>query len=305
MKDKIVIGSDEGSYTVTNSGRTITLTGLYFVPKQEQLAYVFNKTQDKLYYAPAEGIALATLAGGVITIDSTFPILISGDILHIQMWSPNRGFDPNLDSSKVITQNPEYAHTTSVETLVSETNLANARATADTGGTATSLVDATGAFSVASGGIAVGYEVYATTGSTHATVVSVDSGTAITTTTGVTDWSLTAYSLPIVKRYEINMDTYKNVTIHYRLTTGANETAYLKVYGTLDSTATVDADTNWVDESTTVLGVSGLTITPSTTVESIKYVTNVTMLKYMVKLVMENAVSSLANNVFSVFIKKS
>jgi len=303
MKDKIVVGSDEGSYTVTNSGRTITLTGLYFVPKQEQLAYVFNKTQDKLYYAPAEGIALATLAGGVITIASTFPILISGDILHIQMWSPNRGFDPNLDSSKVITQNPEYAHTTSVETLVGETNLANARATADGGGSATSLVDATGAFSVAN--IAVGYEVYATAGSTHATVLSVDSGTAITTTTGVTDWSSAAYSLPVVKRYEINMDTYKNVTIHYRLTTGANETAYLKVYGTLDATATVDADTNWVDESTTVLGVSGLTITPSTTTEAIKHVTNTTMLKYMVKLVMENASSSLANNVFSVFIKKS
>jgi len=302
MKDKIIIGSDEGSYTVTNSGRTITLTGLYFVPKQEQLAYVFNKTQDKLYYAPAEGIALATLAGGVITIDSTFPILISGDILHIQMWSPNRGFDPNLDSSKVITQNPEYAHTTSVEALVGETNLANARATADTGGTATSLVDATGAFSVAN--IAVGYEVYATTGSTHATVLSVDSGTAITTTTGVTDWSSAAYSLPIVKRYEINMDTYKNVTIHYRLTTGANETAYLKVYGTLDDTATVDADTNWVDQSTAILGLSGITVTPTTTVESIKFVTNVTMLKYMVKLVMENAVSTLANNLFKVFIKK-
>jgi len=205
---------------------------------------------------------------------------------------------------KIITQNPDYAHTTSPETLISETNLANTIATGDSGGSATVIIDATGAFSVAT--IAVGYRAYNTTESTSAIVASVDSATQITTLTGATDWSSDAYSLPIVKRYEINMDTYKYFTLHYRLTTGANETAYLKVYGTLDSTATVDADTNWVDMSTAILGVSGITVNPSTTVEDIKFPSSpVTMLKYMVKLVMENAVGTVANNLFTVFIKKS
>ena len=61
--NKVVIKSDVGGYTL--SGRELTLTGLDFTPIQEQLAYLFNYTQNTLYYAPAEDIARAVVAGAV------------------------------------------------------------------------------------------------------------------------------------------------------------------------------------------------------------------------------------------------
>ena len=85
--NRIVIGSDVGSYTL--SGREITLASLGFSPVIEQLAYVFNITQNKIYYAPAEGVAKCSLSDTVITIDNGFPVLQSTDKVHIQFWYPD------------------------------------------------------------------------------------------------------------------------------------------------------------------------------------------------------------------------
>ena len=93
--DKIVIGSaaDDGAGIIaTGAGtRIITLTDLGFDLKQIQLAYVYNITQDLLYYAPAVGVAKATVAGTyptkTITIDSSFAVLGGSDKIHIQAWS--------------------------------------------------------------------------------------------------------------------------------------------------------------------------------------------------------------------------
>lgn len=306
MINRILIGSDEGTYTVTNGARTITLTGLSFVPTIEQLAYVYNKTQDKLYYAPAEGCAKCTLSAGVITIDSSFAVLATGDIVHIQFWLPQRAYDVNLDSGKMICQNPDYAHTTSVETLVSESALPGAAPTGDAGGDADSIVDADGAFT--SGGTAVGYLAWNVTEGLSAAVSSYVSATQVDlVASGVVSWASDVYRLPTIRRYEINMDTYNFLTLHYRLTCDANSKAFMKIYGTLDASATVDADTNWVDMSLDLLGSSaGITVNASTTEEDIVTISNpITMLKYMVKLIIENSVSGASTNVFTVFIKKS
>ena len=69
----------------TLSGKTITLNNLDFSPDLGNLLYVFNKTQNELYYVPAEGFALASMSGDVITINSTFNDLADGDVLHIQI----------------------------------------------------------------------------------------------------------------------------------------------------------------------------------------------------------------------------
>ena len=90
--NKIVIGSDKGSYSL--SGREITISNLDFTPTQEQLAYLYNITQDKFYYAPAENISRATVNGLVITIDSFYPEFDVGDKVHIQMFDPS--YDQNI-----------------------------------------------------------------------------------------------------------------------------------------------------------------------------------------------------------------
>ena len=307
MNSKILVGSDEGAYTVTNGARTITITGLSWTLTTEQLAFIFNKTQNLLYYAPAPDLALASVSAGVITIDSSLPVLVTADVLHIQVWKPNEGFDITLDTSKVTVQNPEYGHYTSVETLVSEDDPSN-NATADAVSSTTVLTDASGAFSVAN--VAVGYEAYdISEASAAVTVISVDSATAITTD-AVTDWSGDEYQLPVVKRYEINMEGYSALTLHYRFYTAVSQTAYMKIYGTLDSTATVDSDVSWVNLSATLLGgAAGITATGTqVTTEGIVNCTPTAfpMLKYMVKMVWEKSTTSApSGSLFTVFVKKS
>jgi len=115
MIRKIIVGSDlNTSYSVTNDDRTITLSGLNFTPIIEQFAYIYNKTQDVLYYAPAKGVAKCTLSGSVIAIDSSFPVLVTGDELHIQLWIPSGsgGFDNDQLATLVSILNPCYSHYT-------------------------------------------------------------------------------------------------------------------------------------------------------------------------------------------------
>ena len=106
MNTTIIVGSSEGTYSVTNGARTITLMGLSWTLQIEELAYIYNRTQDLLYYAPAMNVALCTLSAGVITINSTFPVLVTGDQIHIQLYKPNQGFENTLDANKTIVENP-------------------------------------------------------------------------------------------------------------------------------------------------------------------------------------------------------
>jgi len=200
------------------------------------------------------------------------------------------------------------ADTTSVELLVNEDDPVGINLTSDAGGDATTLVDATGAFSIVDGGVAVGYLAHDITEGTSALVVSVDSGTQITTGAGVTDWSTEEYQLPLVKRYEIDMSSYNLLTFHYRLTAIASQNVYLKIYGTLDSNATVDSDDRWVNLSADILGnANGINQSGAGTSEDIVELREPTvMLKYMLKLVVEkNTTGVPTNSLFEIFIKKS
>lgn len=405
MNNRILIGSDEGSYTPTNGDRTIIMSGLSFNPTIEQIAYVYNITQDQLYYAPSVGIALCTLTGSTITIDASFPVLATGDKIHIQFWQPikagatdtwgiggwneysnaagdftatitngtqnvtiaglpftlesqhvvggvafkiavttnkvsvlpltnitvsggvitfgdavnfatgdvvslvfrgpTKSYDIALDSTKTIVQNPDYAHYTSSETLIDEADIAGRQATGSTGSTVTTIIDASGAFTVAS--TAVGYLAYNIIESQSATVMSVDSTTQITTSTGVTSWSGDTYVLPLVKRYEISMESYNKLSVHYYLRNGASLNTYLKIYGTNNSSANADSDTGWIDMSTDLFGdAAGINCAASTTVENIKFVTTkIPILKFMIKLVVECSVFSGQDNDYEVYTIKS
>jgi len=120
MDGVILIGDQGTNYSVTADSRNITITGLSFTLETKHLLHVYNITQGKLYHVPAPGVSHCTVSGGVITFEaSAGPVLASGDILHIQIWVPNKGSD--LDGYPMVhVLNPEYAHSTSPIVLVAE-----------------------------------------------------------------------------------------------------------------------------------------------------------------------------------------
>jgi len=120
MRQTMIVGSDGNSnYSVTDSTRNITVTGLPFTLEAKHVAYIMNLTQDLLLYAPIDGFPGITVSGGVITYDSSKAALATGDELHMQLYPPNLGTDED-GYPMVHVLNPEYAHNTSPEHLVEE-----------------------------------------------------------------------------------------------------------------------------------------------------------------------------------------
>ena len=122
--DVLLVGTNGSSYTITNGTRTITLSGLPSITT-ENLLYLYNVTQDELYYSPVEGLAKALVSGGnTITISTDFAVMADTDVLHIQLSTGDNAYDSSLDVYKTSVQNPEYAYRTSPELTIDYTNQA-------------------------------------------------------------------------------------------------------------------------------------------------------------------------------------
>jgi hypothetical protein len=122
--DVILVGTNSTSYSISDGTRTITLVGLPSITT-ENLLYVYNITQDELYYSPVENLAKASVSGGdTITISTDFAVMADTDTLHIQLTTGDFGYDESLDVYKTTVQNPEYAYRTSPELTVDYTNQA-------------------------------------------------------------------------------------------------------------------------------------------------------------------------------------
>jgi len=192
------------------------------------------------------------------------------------------------------------------EVLVSETNLLGTNAHADAGADTNTILDISAAFSVAS--VAVGYLVYQVDAVANATVNSITNTTIIETTTltGAANFSSAEYVLPLVKRYLIEMEGNKYLTIQSKLVSGANTTIYLKIYGTINDGANANSDSNWVDISEDIFGATaGITVTASTSDESLNIIDMpLTFTRYMLKLVVVNSTATAANSAY-ILIKKS
>lgn len=124
--DNILIGTNGTSYTITDATRNITINGMSSFTR-ENVLYVFNITQNLLYYAPVYNAVTPlnkiTVSGDVITIDSSFAVLADTDELHIQMSTGDIAYDYTVDADKTLRQNPDYAYRTSPE-LIGFTNQA-------------------------------------------------------------------------------------------------------------------------------------------------------------------------------------
>lgn len=325
--EKITVGVDQGSYTVTNGARTITLSGLSFTPTIEQLAYVYNITQQTLYYAPAGTLAKCTLSGNVITIDSTFSTLVTGDEIHIQMFVDQ----DDLDSSNVYVENPNHAHYTSVEHLIDESDIGLTGAFDGAEESGSVFIDSSETYTLED--VAEGYMIYNVTDTSSGSITSdslnglagdtgvgysgsTASGSAITPTSmsGGTDnyWDTgDVANIPQCKRFVIPVEGY-NYTTFDILLDSQNEynSVYCKVYSTLDDNADDTEDTYWKDQSTDILGaaqlsadgISGGTRAVTQGVYTVDIPTP--LLKYMVKVVAECSTGSFDNE-FDIRIKKS
>jgi len=293
--------------TITNGTTNITITGLPFTLEAGHV--VLGSIKKKVVTTNVITTLLpstVSVSGGVITLGGVTNFA-TGDEVYISLIGPDKAYDISLDSQQVVVQNPDYGHYTGVETLISETNLLGYKATGDAGGDTDDIVDADGAFAISTH--AVGYTAWQTADNQSALITAVDLATNISTATlsGSATWQSKAYSLPAVRRYEIPMEGYNFLTLHYRLSPTTNCNSYLKIYGTLDASATPDADTNWVDMSLEIFGNSaGIATAVGVVSEGIITIdTPTTMLKYMLKLVQESSVATAATNTYTVFIKKS
>jgi len=287
--------------TPTVSTKTITVTGLPWTLEAGNVSLI--EKYDSSGNKETLDISPISVSGGVITL-SDEDNFASGDSVEVTLIGPDKAYDKATDSQLSFRINPEYEHYTSVEHLVSEADL-GITATADGTDTDT-LTDADGGFSVAS--VAVGFEAYSEEEDTAATVLSVDSATAITTD-AITDWTGDTYWLPECKRFVIPTEGFNHMTIHARLSTDdVNNVAYCKIYGTLDADADDTDDTYWVDLSTDIFGGATLSATNDTT-EGLYFVdTSRPMLKYMIKIVAEvidGGAAAAAANDFDIYIKKS
>lgn len=87
----MIVGVEQGTYSVNIGTRQFTVSGLSFEPTKECVLMVLNITQDKIYYAAAQSYTKSlTISQGdssdsyVFEYSSIFPVL-GDDELHIQL----------------------------------------------------------------------------------------------------------------------------------------------------------------------------------------------------------------------------
>jgi len=296
--------------TITASSTNITITGLSFTLEEKHVLGGYIKKIDSSGNVMDLPLTDVAVSGGVITLADASNFA-SGDTVLVSLLGPDKAYDDDLDANLSYVLNPDYSQYTSVETLISEADL-GITATADGTDTDT-LNDADGAFDAED--VAVGFEAYSEDEDTAATVLSITDASNIETD-AITDWTGDVYWLPECKRFVIPFEGYKQLLIHFRLSTDdADNVAHMKLYATLDADADDTDDTYWVDKTAALLsGVDGYAAGPPTTVTA----TNTTVednivindkpyLKWMIKIVGEvigGGASAAAAQDFDVYIKK-
>jgi hypothetical protein len=310
----IVYSNASGDFiaTITNATKNITITGLssFTLEAMHVVAGSIKKIAVTTNVITNVALTNVAVSGGVITVSDT-DNFVTGDVVVVTLIGPDKAYD-KADYTKVLVGNSEYGHYTSVETLVSETNLLGYKGNS-TGTDADTLANSAAPFVVAN--VAQGYLAYQTTdgGSALVSTTVAPTTTVVETATlsGGFSWypaGAKAYSVPYVNRYEIPMEGYNFLTLQYSLAAQTNCNAYFKIYGTLNAAATADSDALWINLSADLLGAAaGLTIATTTVAtEGLLVIDTPTpMLKYMVKLVVESNTGSANTNVFTVLVKKS
>ena len=313
--------ADDFVATITNGTKNITITGLPFTLEPK---HVVGGSIKKIAVTTdiVTDVALTdvVVAAGVITVADEGVNFATGDEVVVTLIGPDKHYDKGLDTDKVTTDNPDYAHYTDVEFIIDESNL-GITATTDGGDTDT-LTDGGETFTAET--VAEGYTAYQVTDGEWATV-DVDTlyglagdggcsgaGASVETSvlTGGATWNTKVYVLPECKRFEIAAESYNFISIDVLLDSqDGNNVCYCKLYATNDDNADTTDDTYWKDISASVFGVAQLSANGILTggrhiTQGLYIIDNPTVvLKYMIKIVAENN-DATVDNEFDIRIKK-
>jgi hypothetical protein len=267
---------------------------------------LINSTPE-LITLPISG---CTVALGVITVNEYDHNFALGDKILVTLQGPKKGFNVLRDSVKVLTQNPEYAHTIVPLTLVNASTVPIALILSAQNGAPSAttfendgLLFPYGEDNMLLGGNVVNETKVATTTSTEIIPNTSVTGAALS---GGAQWESGDVGLfEGVRRYEIPMDTYKYMTLQYKLRAGGNNLLTFKIFGTNDITTDLLSRDGWVDMSQFFLGAASITCTGATVEDIIMPTTPVTLQKLMVELTDQIASSLVASDIEYTFIAKT
>jgi len=307
--------------TVTSATKNITITGLPFTLEDIHVAGGFIKKITSTGAVTDLELSNVEVAAGVITLDD-IDDFEAGDTVLVTLIGPDKAYDVDIDNQLVSVQNPNYAHYTDVEHLIDEEDLSFA-GTHDGGDAAADFEDSGETYTAET--VAEGYTIYNVTDGSDATVDAGGAGnpaggdiahTALANGTD-DDWDDDdVASIPEVKRFEIPMESYRFLSIHYKISANdAHSSCYLKIYGTNNEDADTTDDTDWVDLSVDLLtGANGFDTNQivadgigdgaAASAEDIIFIDSSTIcLKLMIKIVAECDDGN-EDNDFDVYIKK-
>ncbi len=123
----VLVGNNIGSYAFDASAQTITFSGLGPL-NLEDIGIIVNVTDQEVIYNPQGTDKGGSISSNVLTLEYDTTSMSDGDALQISI-AYNNSEDYSLRVKKVIDQAPLYAHRTSVQTLVSASDIGASDAT--------------------------------------------------------------------------------------------------------------------------------------------------------------------------------
>ena len=306
--------ADDFVATINNATKTITITALPFTLEAMHVVAGSIKKIDTSDVVTNVNLTDVSIAGGVITLANEGVNFVTGDEVVVTLVGPDKAYDKDLDTDKVTEDNPDYAHYTDVEHLVEEADLGiQDTATGTDGDTLTDTNHTLAGIDFDAEQVAVGYEAYSETTDELGTVNSITDGDEIETD-AITNWTGDIYWLPECKRFEISMDSYKFMVLHWKIVSGDDNRATMKIYATLNEDADTTDDTDWIDLSLEVLGNAlgiqsdGEAAAAIVTSEDAVIIDQPSMyVKWMIKIVgevLDGGAGAAANQDFDVYIRK-
>ena len=297
--------------TITNATKTITIAGLSFTLEDK---HVINGSIKKISSAGVVSkvpLTTVTVASDVITLADADDF-VTGDEVVVTITGPDKGYDKGIDANRSSIDNPDYAHNTTPEPLISETNL-GLDGVHDGAVSGTVFNDTGETYTPAD--VAEGYDIYNVTDVSSGEINIGGAGNpsaddishAALAGGGSDDWQNgEVASIPQVKRFVIPATDYTLLTLHSKITAGVANIVFLKIYATLFDTADDQSDDDWVNISLGFLGnADGITATAGNTTQDISSSpVPIGVLKYMVKII-GVAIDGVQANAFDVKAKKA
>ena len=293
------------------SSTTITLAGAYpTINDSSQIIYIkyVDETLNTadIFYNGVSGVLIEHAAGTLTIVNAGTPFAAT-NAYEVGLSSVPIGDDISLDVRKTSVQNPSCGHYTDVE-HISESDL-GIDGIHSAGASATVFTDAGEVYTAET--VAEGHLIWNIDDAESALVTVGGAGdpTADDIThvalSGAAQWAAAEVaSIPEVKRFEIDAQSFPLMSIHAKITAGATNTVFMTVWASNNADADTTSDDNWVDFSADILSSANINAAAMNTTEGIYIVDTPTIvLKYMIKLVAENT-SGVQDNDFDIYIKK-